>query len=106
MGGLPDRFGQVDAGKWVAVASSASKRFWDAILVVLGLLGSWGGLGVLLEGSGAVSGWPWAGLGAVLGTLGRSWVARVDFGSEKGAKREAFWEAKRGQNHSKIEVQF
>ena len=92
---------------YLAVASSASKRFGDAILVVLDLLeGSWGGRGVLLGRSWAVSGWLWAGVGAVLGTLGRSWVARVDFGSEKGAKREAFWEAKRSQNRSKIEVQF
>ena len=82
------------------------KAVWEAILIDFGLLeGSWGGLGVVLGRSWAVLGWSWAGLGAVLGSLGRSWGAGVDLGSEKGAKGEAFWEGKRSPNRFKIDVQ-
>ena len=62
---------------------------------------SWGSLGSLLEPLGAILGR----LGAKLGGLGTTFRALRsliiflnDFGSKKGAQREAFWEPKRSKN--------
>ena len=69
---------------------------------------SWDSLGSLLEPLGAILGR----LGAKLEWFGGDFwstsffmIFWSDFGSKKGAQREAFWEAKRSKNRSKIEVQ-
>ena len=75
---------------------------WGGVEVILG------GLGQLLGGLGVVLGWAWAVLGRSWGGLGRSWGdlgatfgavqflidLLIDFGRQKGAQREAFWEPK------------
>ena len=61
-------------------------------------MGSWGPLGRLLGAS-------WEPLGASWKSLWRLFDFGVDFGSKKGAQREAFWEPKRVKNRSEIEVQ-
>ena len=76
---------------------------------------SWGGfwasrgsLGSLLEPLGAILGRLGAklgGLGATFGALRFIIIFWSDFGSKKGAQREAFWEPKRSKNRSKNEVQ-
>ena len=76
--------------------------FLKPLRVPFGLLGtllgaSWSLLGRL----GAKLG----GLGATFGTLRFLVIFWNDFGSKKGAQREAFWEPKRCQNQSKKEVQ-
>ena len=70
--------------------------------------GSWGVLGA----SGGVRGTSWGGLGRSWGDLGPTFKAvhfrivfLIDFEREKGAKREAFGEAKWSQNRSKNEVE-
>ena len=73
--------------------------------------GSWGSLGALLEGPGALLGGSWGGLGrscgdlkATLGAFKFLIVFFNDVGRYKGAQREAFWEPKWSKNLSKIEV--
>ena len=69
---------------------------------------SWGSLGGLLEPLGAILGRLGAklgGLGATFGSLRFLLIFWNDFGSKKGAQREAFWEPKRSKNQSKQEVQ-
>ena len=68
---------------------------------------SWGSLGSLLEPLGAILGR----LGAKLGGLGATFVALrflmifwSEFGSQKGAQMEAFWEPKRSKSRFKKEV--
>ena len=58
-------------------------------------------LGAILGRLGAKLWW----FGATFGALGFLIIFLSDFGSKKGAQREAFWEAKRSKNISKIEVQ-
>ena len=58
-------------------------------------------LGAILGRLGAKLG----GLGAVFGALRFLIIFWSDFGSKKGAQREAFWEPKRSKNRSKKEVQ-
>ena len=79
-------------------------------------------LRVLFELLGSLLGASWEPLGASWGDLGPSWgklcglgatfgaldffiIFWSDFGSKKGAQREAFWEPKRSKNRSKKEVQ-
>ncbi len=69
---------------------------------------SWGVLGV----SGWVRGASWEGLGRSWGDLGATFKAvrfridfLIDFERQKGAKREAFGEAKWSKNRSKNEVE-
>ena len=65
-------------------------------------------LGSLLEPLGAILGRLGAklcGLGATFGALDFFMIFWNDFGSKKGAQREAFWEPKRSKNRSKKEVQ-
>ena len=99
------------------------ERRYSFVGQCLGLLGGvegiLGGLGELLGGLGVVLGWAWAVLGRSWGGLGRSWgdlgatfgaiqfsiIFLHDFGRQKGAKREAFWEPKWYQNRSKNEVE-
>ena len=64
-----------------------------------------GGLGALLGGS-------WGGLGrscgdlkATLGAVKFLIVFLIDFGRQKGAQREAFWEPKRSKNRCQNEVE-
>ena len=60
-----------------------------------------GSLGSLLEPLGAILGRLGAklgGLGATFGALGFLIIFLSDFGSKKGAQREAFWEPKRSKN--------
>ena len=67
-----------------------------------------GSLGGLLESLGAILGRLWAklgGLGATFGALRFFIIFWSDFGSKKGAQREAFWEPKRSKNRCKKEVQ-
>ena len=67
-----------------------------------------GSLGSLLEPLGAILGRLGAklgGLGATFGALRFLIIFWSDFGSKKGAQREAFWEPKRSKNRSKKEVQ-
>ena len=45
------------------------------------------------------------GLGATFGALRFLIIFLNDFGSKKGAQREAFWEPKRNKNQSKKEAQ-
>ena len=62
----------------------------------------------LLELLGAILGRLGAklcGLGATFGALDFFIIFLDDFGSKKGAQREAFWEPKRSKNRSKKEVQ-
>ena len=62
----------------------------------------------LLELLGAILGRLGAklcGLGATFGALDFFMIFWSDFGSKKGAQREAFWEPKRSKNRSKKEVQ-
>ena len=69
---------------------------------------SWGSLGSLLEPLGAILGRLGAklgGLGATFGAFRFFMIFGSDFGSKKGAQREAFWEPKRSKNQSKKEVQ-
>ena len=70
-----------------------------------GLLGSLGGLlkplGAILGRLGAKLEWSWATFGALYFFI----MIWNDFGNKKGAQMEAFWEAKRSKNRSKIEVQ-
>ena len=69
---------------------------------------SWDSLGSLLEPLGAILGCLGAnlgGLGATFGALRFFKIFLNDFGSKKGAQREAFWEPKRSKNRSKKEVQ-
>ena len=83
--------------------------FLKPLRVLFGLLGSllgahWsllGPLGTILGRLGAKLG----GLGATFGALGFLIIFLSDFGSKKGAQREAFWEPKRSKNRSKKEVQ-
>ena len=81
-----------------------------------GLLGSLGAsrgpLGDLLGCSWGVQGLPGGVLGASWGALGAIFfgdeiliVFLIDFGTEKGAQREAFWEPKWDQNHIKPEAE-
>ena len=91
----------------------ASKALFGALFDVfeasLGAFwASWGSLGSLLEPLGAILGrlgakleWFWATFGALQFFI-TFWS---DFGSKKDAQREAFGEAKRSKNQSKIEVQ-
>ena len=65
----------------------------------LGVL--FGLLGAILGRLGAKLG----GLGATFGALRFFIIFWNDFGSKKGAQREAFWEPKRSKNRSKKEVQ-
>ena len=61
---------------------------------------SWGSLGSLLEPLGAILGRLGAklgGLGATFGSLRCLLIFWNDFGSKKGAQREAFWEPKRSK---------
>ena len=70
--------------------------------VLFGLFGAFlGPLGAILGRLGANLG----GLGATFGALGFLIIFLSDFGSKKGAQREAFWEPKRSKNRSKKEVQ-
>ena len=69
---------------------------------------SWEVLGL----SGEVRGASWEGLGRSWGDLGATFRAAqfridflIDFGRQKGAQREAFWEPKWYQNRTKIEVE-
>ena len=67
-----------------------------------------GSLGSLLEPLGAILdrlGAKLGGLGATFGALRFLIIFWSDFGGEKGAQREAFWEPKRSKNRSKNEVQ-
>ena len=80
-------------------------RSWGSLGELLG------GLGVVLGGLGALLGGSWGGLGRSCGDLGAtcravqfSNVVLIDFGRQKGAQREAFWEPKWHQNRSQIEV--
>ena len=74
--------------------------------VLFGLLGTLlGASWSLLGRSWAVLGQNWGGLGATFGALRFSIIVWSDLGSKKGTQREAFWEAKRSKNRSKIEVQ-
>ena len=84
--------------------------------MLFGLLGallgaSWEPLGAswgLLEPLGAILGRLGAqlcGLGATLGHLNVLIIFWSDFGSRKGAQRDAFWEPKRSKNRTKKEVQ-
>ena len=69
---------------------------------------SWGSLGALLEPLEAILrrlGANLGGLGATFGALRFLMIFLSDFGSKKGAQREAFWEPKRSKNRSKKEVQ-
>ena len=73
---------------------------------------SWGPPGVLLEGPGASRGRLGSLLGASWGALGPIFfgdeiliVFLIDFGTEKGAQRGAFWEPKCDQNRSENEVE-
>ena len=62
---------------------------------------SWGSLGGLLEPLGAILsrlGAKLGGLGATFGSLRFLLTFWKDFGSKKGAQREAFWEPKRSKN--------
>ena len=62
---------------------------------------SWGSLGGLLEPFGAILGRLGAklgGLGAAFGALRFLIIFWSDFGSKKGAQREAFWEPKRSKH--------
>ena len=58
-------------------------------------------LGAILGRLGAKLG----GLGATFGALRFLIIFWSDFGSKKGAQKEAFWEPKRSKNRSKKEVQ-
>ena len=69
---------------------------WDAFWASRGSLGS------LLEPLGANLG----GLGATFGALGFLMIFLSDFGSKKGAQREAFWQPKRTENQSKKRCKF
>ena len=72
------------------------------------LLASWDSLGSLLGPLGAILGRLGAklgGLGATFGALRFLIIFLSDFGSKKGAQREAFGEPKRNKNRSKKEVQ-
>ena len=90
-----------------------SKAIFDALFDVfeasLGAFwASWGSLGSLLEPLGAILGRLGAklgGLGATFGALGFLIIFLSDFGSKKGAQREAFGEPKRSKNRLKKEVQ-
>ena len=65
-------------------------------------------LGRLLEPPGAILGRLGAklcGLGATLGALDFLMISLSEFGSKKGAQREAFWEPKWTKNRSKKDVQ-
>ena len=75
---------------------------WD------GFWASRGSLGSLLEPLGTILGRlgvKLGGLGATFGALRFFMICWSDFGSKKGAQREAFWEPKRNKNRSKKEVQ-
>ena len=66
-----------------------------------------GSLGSLLEPLGTILGRlgvKLGGLGATFGALRFFMIFWSDFGSKKGAQREAFWEPKRRKNRSKNEV--
>ena len=63
--------------------------------------GSWRSLGALLEPLEAILrrlGANLGGLGATFGALRFLMIFLSDFGSKKGAQREAFWKPKRSQN--------
>ena len=83
--------------------------FLKPLRVLFELLGvSWEPLGSLLEPLGAILGRLGAklcGLGATFGALDFIIIFWSEFGSKKGAQREAFWEPKRSKNRSKKEVQ-
>ena len=69
---------------------------------------SGGSLGGLLEPFEAILGrlgTKFGGLGATFGALRFLIISWSDFGSKKGAQREAFWVPKRAKNRSKKEVQ-
>ena len=69
---------------------------------------SWSSLGALLGPLGAILGRLGAklgGLGATFGALRFLIIFWNDFGSKKGAQREAFWKPKWTKNQSKKEVQ-
>ena len=71
---------------------------WGAFWASRGSLGSlWEPLGKILERLVAKLG----GLGATFGALQFIIIFWSDFGSKKGAQREAFWEPKRSKNRSK-----
>ena len=79
---------------------------WGVLAASWGLLGtSWEPLGCLLGPLGGLLGASWELLGASWKRLGRLLDFWLDFGSKKGAQREAFWEPKRSKNRSKKEVQ-
>ena len=72
------------------------------------LAASWRPLGVSwrpLEASWGDLGSSWGEIGVVLGDFWSTLLFLIifwnDFGSKKGAQREAFWEAKRSKNQSK-----
>ena len=80
--------------------------FLKPLGVLFGLLGAL--LGGFLEPLGAILGRVGAklgGLGATFGSLRFLIFFWIDFGSKKGAQREAFWEPKRSKNRLKKEVQ-
>ena len=83
--------------------------FLKPLRVLFELLGSLlGASWSLLELLGAILGRLGAklcGLGATFGALDFFIIFWSDFGSKKGAQREAFWEPKRSKNRSKKEVQ-
>ena len=89
------------------------RRFSTLFLMVLKPLGvlfwaSWGSLGGILEPLGAILGrlgTKLSGLGATFGAFRFLMFFWSDFGSKKGAQREAFGEPKRSKNRSKNELQ-
>ena len=71
-----------------------------------GVLGwSWGGLGRSWGALGGVLERSCGALKATLGAVKFLIVFWIDFGRQKGAQREAFWEPKRSQNRSQNEVE-
>ena len=85
-------FPEVLGRSWVALGG-----VWCALGVVLG------GLGALLVGS--CLGRSCGDLKATLGAVNFLIILFIDFGRQKGAQRQAFWEAKWIQNRSQNEVE-
>ena len=96
-----------------AAPFGVSNAFLESLFCVFeaswdGFWASRGSLGSLLEPLGAILGRLGAklgGLGATFGALRFLIMFWSDFGSKKGAQREAFWEPKRSKKLSKKEVQ-
>ena len=81
------------------VSEASWRAFWA----------SRGSLGSLLEPLGAILGrlgTKLSGLGATFWALRFFIIFLSDFGSKKGAQREAFWEPKRSKNRSKKKYKF